>query len=91
MAKLIIFNFKGDKKKFIAVTNFGATWIDDKNKFKTIFNKYSLKIAMNFLLNNSFLNFGKLSFQQIIVIPWVLTQNLSKLIYFFTAMRINGH
>ena len=31
---------------------FGATWINDKSKFKTTFNEVSLKLAINFLLDN---------------------------------------
>ena len=34
MRELINFCFKAGEKQFIAVTKFGATWTDNKNKFK---------------------------------------------------------
>ena len=42
----------GGEKKFIDVTKFDATLIDDK--FKTAFDKASLKLAINFLLGYCF-------------------------------------
>ena len=60
------------RKLLISVSEllkFGATWINDKSKFKTTFNEVSLKLAINFLLDNCFFNFGTLSFLQIMEIP----------------------
>ena len=34
MKELINFCFDGRKKQFISITKFGATWTDNKNKFK---------------------------------------------------------
>ena len=73
--------FKGDKKKhkkeqFIAVTKFGATRIKNKNKLNITFDKASLKLANNFLLDNYFFNFGNSAFDKSLVFSWVLTQNL---------------
>ena len=48
---------KQKQKKLISVSKlltFGATWINDKSKFKTTFNEVSLKLAINFLLDNFF-------------------------------------
>ena len=43
--------------------------IDNKNKFNLTFDKASLKVAISFLLDNYFFNFGNLPFLQIIRIP----------------------
>ena len=61
---------KGDEKQFIVVTKFGAKWTDNKLKFKITFDKASLKLTINFLLDNCFfVKFGNLSFPQITGIP----------------------
>ena len=66
---MINFCFKGGEKHFIIVTNFGATWTDDKNKFKITFDKALSKLVINFFFDNWFFNFGNLSFQKITGIP----------------------
>ena len=59
MKDLINFCFKGSKKEFIAAGNFDATWADNENKFNITFDKASLKLAIDFYLDNCLLNFGK--------------------------------
>ena len=54
MRELINLRFKGGEKQFTVVTKSVATWADDKNKFKAKFDKDSLKLAINFLLDNFF-------------------------------------
>ena len=54
MRDLINFCFKVEKQ-FNVVTKFGPTWTDDKIKFMTTFDKASLKLAINFLLDDCFL------------------------------------
>ena len=49
MKELISYYLKGGETK-LAVTKLDATWTDDKNKFKTS----SLKLTINFLLDNCF-------------------------------------
>ena len=44
----------GEKKQFIAVTKFNKTWNDNKNKFKITSDKASLKLVINFFLDNCF-------------------------------------
>ena len=44
--------FKGAGEQFIVGTKFDATRTDGKNKFKITFEKASLILAINFLLNN---------------------------------------
>ena len=51
MRRLIIFCLKGDKKKFIAVTKFGTTGTNNRNKF-------NIYIKFNFLRENRLFNFG---------------------------------
>ena len=50
----------------MAVMCLCATWTDDYYKLKIIFGKAFWKLAINFLLDNWFSNFGNLSFWQII-------------------------
>ena len=52
MREFINFCSKSGKKQFVAVTKFGATWTENENKFKVTFNKGSLTVAINFLLDN---------------------------------------
>ena len=51
MRRLIIFCLKGDKKKFLAVTKFGTTGTNNRNKF-------NIYIKFNFLRENRLFNFG---------------------------------
>ena len=68
MRDLISF-FEDGEKQVILVTKFGAAWNDNKNKFKIIFDKASLKLAINFIADNYFLKSNNLSIQQITEIP----------------------
>ena len=65
---LISFYFE----QFITVTQFGAAWTDNKNKFKITFDKASLKLAINFF----FIVLVVCPFEKSLVFPWVLTQHL---------------
>lgn len=62
----------GGEKKFIAVTTFSATWNDNINKFKVTFDKTSLKLAIDFPLENCFLILVTCSFNGSLVFPCVL-------------------
>ena len=57
--------FKDGEKLFISETKFCARWTDNKNKLKITFGKATLKVAISFVLNNCFVNFGNLSFRKI--------------------------
>ena len=35
---------------YIAVTKFGAKWVDDKTICQTVFSKASVKLALNYLV-----------------------------------------
>ena len=47
------------------MTKIDAKWTDNENKFRIAF----LKLAINFLYDNYFFNFGNLSFWQVSGIP----------------------
>ena len=67
----------------IHVTKFGATLTDDKNKFKTAFDKASLKLAIDFMLDSwVFLSLDSL---------WILTQQDLWLFYIYITMRKNSY
>ena len=69
LRELINFCFKGGDKKYIAITKFGATWTNNKHKYNVTFDKPSLKLAINYLLDNCYFNLGNMSFRQVIGIP----------------------
>ena len=48
MRELINVCFKGGEKQFIVVTDFGAIWTINKNKFEKTFIKGSLNLAITF-------------------------------------------
>ena len=54
MRELINFCFKSGEKQFIAVRKFGVAETEKKNKVKTTFDKASLKLFINFLIDNCF-------------------------------------
>ena len=72
----------------MSLTKFCATWIDDKNKFKTTFDKTSAKLAINFLLDNFFLILIICHFGKSLESPWVLAQNPLWQIHFYITMRV---
>ena len=74
---------KGGEKQFITVTKFGATWTDNKSKLNDILDKASLKLAIDFLLDNCFLNFGNSSLQQTIEMSMDPTTYMAKLFLYY--------
>ena len=91
MRELITFCFNGGQKQFTVVTKFGSTWTDDKDKFKTIFDKAFLKLAIKFLFDNCFfLILVIYHFDKSLESPWVLILHFLWLIYLDITMRING-
>jgi len=65
---IIDFCFDGTDKKFINVTNWGASFVLKKVN-KTCFTKQKVKDAVKYLLSHCFFTVGKNVFQQIIGIP----------------------
>ena len=55
MGELINFSFNGGDKEFIGITRYCAIWTNSREKHRLSFNKSSLKLAINSLLNNSYL------------------------------------
>ena len=81
MKELINFCFKGGEKQLNPVTKFRATHTDNKNNHKITFDKASLKLAINFLLDNCFLILVVYPFDKSLLFPWVPTQHLLWQIY----------
>jgi len=69
MSESINFCFNGGDKEFIGITKFGASWTNNKDKYNVTFNKTSLKLAINYLLDNCFFTMGTMCFRQLIGIP----------------------
>ena len=92
MRELINFCFKSGEKQFIAVRKFGAAGTEKKNKVKTTFDKASLKLFINFLLDNCFfLILVICTFNKLLAFPWAVTQKLLWNIYFYIIMKTNGY
>ena len=69
MREIINFGFRNEDKFYIGITKYGAKWITDKKKCNIVFDKASLKLAINFLLDQCFFHVGNLIFRQVIGIP----------------------
>ena len=69
MREIINFGFKGGDKFYIGITKYGARWVNDKTKCNITFDKSSLKLAINYLLDQCYFNVGNLIFRQVIGIP----------------------
>lgn len=65
MKQNIDFYFKDMQDKYIVITKYDATWVNNTNKYNISLDKKYLKLAINFLLNQRFLNVDTLSFSQI--------------------------
>ena len=86
MRELLNSRLRGGEKQFIALTKLGTIWTDNKNKLKIIFKKASLKLVINFLLYNCFINFDNSSFWQFIGMP--MGPSLLWIICFYITTRI---
>ena len=53
----------------IGVNKYGAKWVQDRTKCAITFDKSSLKLAIDFLLDQCYFNVGNLIFRQVIDIP----------------------
>ena len=69
MGELINFCFNGGDKEFIGITRYGAIWTNSQEKYKLYFNKITLKLAINYLLDNCYFTLGSMCFCQLIGIP----------------------
>ena len=69
LGELTNFCFNGGDKKFIAITRSCAIWPNSQEKHKLLFDKSSLKLATNDLLQNSYFNLGCTYFCELIGIP----------------------
>ena len=58
LREIINFGFKGGDKFYIGITNYGARWVKDKSACNITFDKSSLKLAINFLLDQCYFNVG---------------------------------
>ena len=52
----------------IAITKFGARWVDDKKNCKIVFDKVKLDLAINYILDNSYFIVWNSTFKEVIVI-----------------------
>ena len=52
----------------IAITKFGARWVDDKKNCKIVFDKVKLDLAINYILDNSYFIVWNSTFREVIVI-----------------------
>lgn len=60
--------FKDNQGKYIKITKYGGPGVNITNKHN-LFDKKYLKLAINYVLHQSFSNVGNLAFHQTISIP----------------------
>ena len=68
MGKLINFFLNVGDKEFIVLTKYDAIWTNSRQKYKLSFNKASLKLAINYLLNIHYFTLVSMGFGQLILI-----------------------
>ena len=66
---IIDFCFKGGPCKFIAITKYGAKWVEDNSNYDICFDVGKMKEAVSYVLNNCYFTVGDKVFRQIIGIP----------------------
>ena len=69
MKEVIDFCFKDKQSQYIAITIYGVTWVNNINKHTISLDKQSLKLAINYLLDQCIFNVRSLTFRQSIGIP----------------------
>ena len=69
MGEFINFCFNDGDKEFIGITRYGAIWTNSPEKYRLSFNKTSLKLTINYVLDNCYLTLGSMRFRQLIEIP----------------------
>ena len=71
-------------KESIGITKYGAIWTNSQEKYRLCFNKKSLKLTINYSLDNSHFTLGSMCFHQLIGIPMGFDP------YFCTIMKGSG-
>lgn len=69
LRELIDFCFKGVSRNYIAITKSEARQVDDKKSYMILFDKGTLKLTINYLLDNCYFTVGNSTFRKIIRIP----------------------
>ena len=65
MKEAVDFCFKDRQRKYMTITKYGETWVNNTNKYNISFDKKTLKLAINYLLDQYFFDVGSLTFQTI--------------------------
>ena len=74
MREIINFGFNGGDKFYIGTTKYWAQLAEEKNKSKIIYDKTSLKLAIDFLLGQFFAVLGSPLSVKLLASPWALIQ-----------------
>ena len=69
LREIINFCFKGGDKKYIEVNKYRAKWVSLRHASNVTFDKRSLKLAINYLLDNCYFNIGDIVLRQVVGIP----------------------
>ena len=65
MGELYNFSFDGGDKELIGVVNYGTIWTNNQQKHNLSLTKTSLKISVNYLLDNYYFTFSITCFCQL--------------------------
>ena len=69
LCKLVDFCFEGGSHEFLSVNKWGAKWVVNPRSYEVVYNKAKIKLAIRYLMNNCYFNFGSKVFKQDIGIP----------------------
>ena len=65
MRELIKLWFNDGDAVRIGVTKYGAIWTNNQQKYKLLVNETSLKLVINYLLDNYYFTLGNIFFRQL--------------------------
>ena len=69
LRELIKFCLNGREKEFIGISKHDAIWTNNQQKYRFSVDKTSLKLAIDYLLDNWYFTLGSTFFRQLIGIP----------------------
>ena len=90
MKEVIDFCFKNRQDKYIAVTKYDATWVNNINSHNTSIGKESQKLADHLFIRSVFFQCWKLAFRRTMGIAMGSDLNLLWPACFFSHMNLNG-
>lgn len=89
--EIVDFCFRMYASRTLFVSKYGARWVSKPSANSLAFDKDSVKIAIEYLMNNCFFTCGDCVYRQVICIPMGSEPAPFMVICFYTIMKINGY